>query len=314
MEESWVKLYRKITEWEWYTDSHMVNLFLHLLIKANSSDKSWRGVIVKKGQLITNLNALSIETGISKQTVRTCLNRLEKTREINTQTNTRFTLITICKFDSYQDNSKVSNTQTNTQINTPLTHDQHATNTQLTHTKEYKNIRKITVSKETAMERDEAGAGFSFDVKDYFNKTLDDNGSMIPRIRSKFEGQRKAWLNARIKEYGLEGVKKVITLASQSQFLNGGGNKGFVASFDWIMRPNNFPKVLDGNYNNKTNNQKNGTENYHEGSRINAADERINRAYEYAEVAADFRRESENTRINAKIRKPAIVPDDFFPG
>ena len=303
MEGSWLKLYRKLTEWEWYTDSHMVHLFLHLLIKANSSDKNWRGITVKKGQLITNLNALSVQTGISKQSVRTCLNRLEKTGEINTQTNTRFTVITICKFDSYQDNGKTINTQTNTHINTPLTHDQHTANTPSTHTKEYKNIRKITVSKETAIESQNAGR--LVEIKKFFNSTLDKNNSAMPRIKSNIEGQRKAMLNARISEYGIDTVRHVIFLASQSDFLNGGGGKGFVANFEWIMRPNNFPKILDGNFNNKNY----GSENNITGSQ--AISQRNEKWNSYAEVLRGFQEENERSRIDKEVRRPEPVSSDI---
>ena len=31
----WISLYRKFTEWEWYTDANTMRVFLHLLLKAN---------------------------------------------------------------------------------------------------------------------------------------------------------------------------------------------------------------------------------------------------------------------------------------
>ena len=57
-------------------------------------------------------------------------------------------------------------------------------------------------------------------------------------------------VEARVREYGINEVYRAISKASESIFLNGGGGKGFVADFDWVMRPNNFPKVLEGNYDN----------------------------------------------------------------
>ena len=33
--------------------------------------------------------------------------------------------------------------------------------------------------------------------------------------------------------------------------MNGKNGKGWVASFDWMMCPTNFPKVLEGNYDNE---------------------------------------------------------------
>ena len=60
---------------------------------------------------------------------------------------------------------------------------------------------------------------------------------------------RYTMLNARIKEYGIDNVLKAIENVRTSKFLNGNNRKGFTATFDWIIKPNNFPKVLDGNYN-----------------------------------------------------------------
>ena len=44
----WIKLHRKITEWEWYTDRNTLAVFLHLLIMANIEDKKYRGYDVKE--------------------------------------------------------------------------------------------------------------------------------------------------------------------------------------------------------------------------------------------------------------------------
>lgn len=60
---------------------------------------------------------------------------------------------------------------------------------------------------------------------------------------------RHRLLTARLKQYGEAEVLRAIENVRTSKFLNGGGQKGFVCTFDWFIRPNNFPKVLDGNYN-----------------------------------------------------------------
>lgn len=69
----------------------------------------------------------------------------------------------------------------------------------------------------------------------------------IPPI-AKMTPKRKTMVNARVKEFGINAVYQAISKASESSFLNGGGSKGFLADFDWVFRPNNFPKVLEGNY------------------------------------------------------------------
>jgi len=133
--EGWIKLHRKFLTWEWYDKSEMVHLFIHLLISANHEDGKWRGVEVKRGQVITGINSLSNDTGLSKQSIRTCLKNLQKTGEINKQSNNRFTLITICNYDSYNKNDNTPNKPHNKRV----TSKQQATNNPTNNKQEYKN-------------------------------------------------------------------------------------------------------------------------------------------------------------------------------
>ena len=102
MAEGWIKLYRKITEWEWYTVPSMAHLFIHLLFIANQKDKKWKGIAIKRGQLITSANKLVAQTGLSKRTVIRDLARLTESGEIAKEPTRKYTLITIKKFDKYQ--------------------------------------------------------------------------------------------------------------------------------------------------------------------------------------------------------------------
>ena len=62
---------------------------------------------------------------------------------------------------------------------------------------------------------------------------------------------RYKMLNARIKEYGIDKVLEAIEKVKNSRFLQGSNDRGWVISFDWFIKPNNFVKVLDGNYDNR---------------------------------------------------------------
>ena len=66
-------------------------------------------------------------------------------------------------------------------------------------------------------------------VCEYFNKVIVGRG--MPLVHA-LTSKRKSMINSRLKEYGSEQMKLMIDMAS----------------FDWIMRPNNFVKVLEGNY------------------------------------------------------------------
>ena len=89
-------------------------------------------------------------------------------------------------------------------------------------------------------------------IKAYWNTKHDQSGSAMRRL-TLMSDQRKSNVRARIREYGgdVQKVYMAIDKAMASDFMNGKNGKGWVASFDWMMCPSNFPKVLEGNYDNE---------------------------------------------------------------
>ena len=89
-------------------------------------------------------------------------------------------------------------------------------------------------------------------IKAYWNTKHDQSGSAMRRL-TLMSDQRKSNVRARIREYGgdVQKVYKAIDKAMESNFMNGKNGKGWIASFDWMMCPSNFPKVLEGNYDNE---------------------------------------------------------------
>lgn len=78
---------------------------------------------------------------------------------------------------------------------------------------------------------------------DYFN-----NNSKLKNITAITE-KRKSHLISRFKQYGINSFKKVVDNCANSPFLQGQNKKGWIATFDWLILPNNYVKVLEGNYN-----------------------------------------------------------------
>ena len=89
------------------------------------------------------------------------------------------------------------------------------------------------------------------EVAEYFNQAMD--GKQIQKIKT-LNDTRKSHLAARLKDFTKQDLLEVIDKAAASDFLNGCGRTGFKATFDWIFRPNNFTKILEGNYDNGNNN------------------------------------------------------------
>lgn len=86
-------------------------------------------------------------------------------------------------------------------------------------------------------------------VAEYFNKQM--QGKQVKQI-IKLSQKRKSHIIARTKEFGKQAVAVVIQKTAASKFLNGDNSRGFLASFDWIFKPNNFTKIYEGNYDDRT--------------------------------------------------------------
>ena len=72
----------------------------------------------------------------------------------------------------------------------------------------------------------------------------------LPKVLKLSDSRKKA-IKARLSDFGLEEIKRAFTLTEQSDFLKGTNANGWQAGFDWLMKPANLTKVLEGNYENK---------------------------------------------------------------
>lgn len=87
-------------------------------------------------------------------------------------------------------------------------------------------------------------------IADMYNDTC----VSFPHLTTLSEARKKA-IKARLNKYTLEDFKRLFELAEASDFLKGTNSRNWSATFDWLIKDTNMAKVLDGNYNNKTNNQ-----------------------------------------------------------
>lgn len=118
--EGWICVHRKIIDWEWYHDPIVFRVFFHLILVANREEKTWQGIVIKRGQTLRTIDRISKETGISIQSVRTAIKKLKSTNELTIQTDTKNHLITITCYEKYQ--------STNKPTNKPLTNEQQTIN------------------------------------------------------------------------------------------------------------------------------------------------------------------------------------------
>ena len=136
MNNGWIKIHRKLLEWEWYDEPNTFRLFIHLLLKANHKPKNYRGVNILEGQVMTGFSLLAEQTGLTVQKVRTALNNLKSTNEITIKSGNKGTVIQIVKYLDYQ---VVTNKTTNEQ---QTDNKQVTTNKNVNNKKNVKNIDK----------------------------------------------------------------------------------------------------------------------------------------------------------------------------
>ena len=114
--EGWIKLHRKLLDWEWYSDSTTKDVFLHLLLTACFEPRRWKGEELEAGSVVTSLNSMADALGLTINQIRTALKHLERTGEIAKKTTNKNTVIILCNYGIYQgfaDCQITNKTQTN---------------------------------------------------------------------------------------------------------------------------------------------------------------------------------------------------------
>jgi hypothetical protein len=82
----------------------------------------------------------------------------------------------------------------------------------------------------------------------WFNETTK---GVFGTIKTPLSDKRKGMLRARISEHGKESFVEVVRDALASDFLRGQNQRGWTATFDWLIKPTNYEKVLSKNYRTK---------------------------------------------------------------
>lgn len=123
--EGYIKLYRKIREWEWYTVPNTKAVFIEIILTANIKDIKYRGQIIPRGHLLTTLDEIASFTGLTKDEVRTAIKNLKTSHTITTQKHLNKLLIKVHNYNDYQELKTVPSHTIPTQPPTQIPHDSH---------------------------------------------------------------------------------------------------------------------------------------------------------------------------------------------
>jgi hypothetical protein len=142
--DGWIKIHRKSLDssiWKnpnvWFVWSWCLMKAQHTRIRFpfNGAD-----FVLEKGSFVTGIQRATEELpGISPQTYRTCINYLKSTGRITTKSTNKFTIISILKWEEYQQ-------QLTSKLTSKLTNHQQTTNKPLTTYNNDKNDEKISIN------------------------------------------------------------------------------------------------------------------------------------------------------------------------
>lgn len=247
-----------------------------------------REVVCNRGQYPASIRFLSKRWKWSEKKVRSFLEHLKKEDMITCECSQGVNVITLCKYDEYNDSGTTKGTTEGTNIGLeisdlkrdlaqlraqlgahPLNGDliqfdfsQNLGHTEGTNTKKEEEREYIAVSLQN-QEKENTPNGVSKKDKlssPSLSEKVDYNGLMeyynssfkdkLPQIQSMTDVRKKA-VKARITQYGKESVRTVFNLVLQSPFLLGANDRNWKCDFDWIFKQANFTKILEGNYNGK---------------------------------------------------------------
>lgn len=218
-------------------------------------EASWTGktvwynhqqVYLQARQVIVTVNSLVKQWQVSKPTVIHFLQRLEHEKLIERQTDSRKTIITITPL-GWADSEVKQEVASVVKVEHDVDHQTYRQPLPPIINNKEKNI----IASGGARTREEEVANHDFDeIISFFNQQMKGKGIQPVAI---ITSERRQAFERLMSQTGVnkECVKQAIKNAAESDFLNGKGPKGWVASFDWMMIPQNFQKVLENNYRNK---------------------------------------------------------------
>lgn len=243
----WVKIHRKILEKPSLTRASILGLWVYLLLSVHRNETkaffAGKDIVLSPGQGIFSTPTLSKILDLSVSKVRRILKMLENEQMIEQLNTPKGSVITVVNWNKYQNSEQLDEQQVN---NCCTTGEQQVNN--------FPIYIKNNENKEKEENINNTNVLFVIPAEDEPQKSseyqpiIDAWNSLPLQNIYAIRGKRLDSLRARIKEYGIDNVLNAISKIRNSPFLLGQNKHGWQIKFDWFIKPNNFPKVLEGNY------------------------------------------------------------------
>ena len=253
--EYYIPISRRLFEHQLWCEERIYSRFeawLDLIQSARFEDTKQlignRFIEVKRGQILASLRFLAGRWQWSTKKVNSFLDLLIQDKMIIKETpkETGQTVITICNYDKYNSQIIREETEKKQQGNTKETPRKQQGN-KVNKDKKENNIGDSDESLVCGTSQPHAKHIDYSELVKFFNE---ETKGVFGTVRTPLSDSRKGMINARIKSYGKKTFADMIHRAYQSDFLKGQNKKGWTASFDWLIKPTNFEKVISGNYDN----------------------------------------------------------------
>lgn len=98
----YIKLYRSLLEWEWYSDINTTRLFIHMILKANWKEGKFKGQLIPRGSFPSSIGTLADETKLTNDEIRTAIKHLLLTNDITKQSFSKYTVFTVVNYEKFQ--------------------------------------------------------------------------------------------------------------------------------------------------------------------------------------------------------------------
>ncbi len=233
----WYKRQRNIPERPWFKDAKVLQLFDYLEAMAYVTDGRYEGEIIRRGSLPTTRPEMMEATGLSYKEVDRCLRVLKSYNEIIVKGYCRFSVITVCGYDSYNMPLSLFGTTEGTAEGTAEGTTE-GTAHLLTIEERYKD-NLISLNNPYKNERE--GEKVALEVKKLYNKTFD--GKLPPCIRLTMPTQ--LMVEECIRRFGRQNIERVFEQILSEPFSLGQNKSGFIANFQFIFTPKNFQQYLE---------------------------------------------------------------------
>lgn len=146
LESGWVKLWRKTIDSAIIKNPKLCTFWVWCLLKASHTKRKqivgFQEIEIDPGQFVFGRKKASSELTMSEQTIRTCIKHLKSNQQISIESTSKYSIITICKWDTYQMLDNANQPSTSLQTNQEVTSNQPAGNQQVTTNNNDKNVNK----------------------------------------------------------------------------------------------------------------------------------------------------------------------------